>query len=1090
MQNLKVVRRGVLCFHFLTLLTLVAFLVCPSYGQVTGATIMGTVSDASGAVIPSTQISIKNVATGVLRTFAADKAGFYTAPNLLPGNYEVTASAPGFSTWARTDITLTVGAQQVLNITMQVGQVSQRVEVTSAAPTVQLATSSMSATANSTTIVELPLNGRDWTQLATLQPGVQSLSSLQVSSGPGPTRDLIKGLGTQLTVSGTRPTQNDYRLDGISINDNTNGGPGSALGVTLGADAIKEFSVLTSNYSAEYGRTSGGVINAVTRSGSNSFHGDAYEFLRNSALDARNYFDPSQIPEFRRNQFGGSLGGPIRKDRTFFFGDYEGLRQNLGITSVTTVPSPDARNGIIHNSDGTTTTVTVSPLVQPFLGLWGTSNGPLLAPGNTGIFTFVGSQLANEGLGTARLDHTISDKDSLFSSWQMDKSSLSSPDSLNTSVQGTSTSREFAAIGETHIFNPQLLNSIRVGYSRAVSETTAFNAINPLASNSALGAVPGQNAPTISVSGLTEFTAGLPGSSIIKYHWNSFQGYDDAFLTKGIQSLKFGVAVERMELNMLADSNSPGTFKFGSLTNFLTDQPNSFTAALPQATTERGFRQTIFGVYLQDDIRWRPNLTFNVGLRYEMSTVPTEVQGKLTTLRDPYTDTAPHLGSPFFSNPTLRNFEPRLGFAWDPFRNGKTSVRGGFGMFDVLPLLYEFEQFEPSGAPFFSVVGDSSLPQGSFPTGAFADASASSLLRTPFIQPDPRRNYVMQWNLDVQREVIHNLTASIAYVGNRGRHQPFRADDMNMVLPTLTSAGYLWPSPIGSGTVLNPNIGRIDALMWTSNSSYDSLQMAVIKTMGHGFQVQGSYTWSRAIDEGSGSIQGDPLGNSISNLFFFDSKLRRGPSDFNIGQNLTANFLWMIPAPHSIHGPAAWAVGGWQMGGILQINSGLPFTPLFGSDGDPLGMGSASPFDYPNRIRGSGCGSLVNPGNVNNYINLNCFAIPTAPSATFYNSNCDPTFGTFPQCFNLLGNAGRNEIVGPGLINFDFSLVKNTHIKDKFNVQFRAEFFNIFNRSNFASPIDNSTLFDSTGAPVPGAGLIDQTSTSSRQIQFGLKVIW
>ncbi|MGH9726537.1 MAG: hypothetical protein ACRD41_15855, partial [Candidatus Acidiferrales bacterium] len=332
--------------------------------------------------------------------------------------------------------------------------------------------------------------------------------------------------------------------------------------------------------------------------------------------------------------------------------------------------------------------------------------------------------------------------------------------------------------------------------------------------------------------------------------------------------------------------------------------------------------------------------------------------------------------------------------------------------------------------------------------------------------------------------------ASIAYVGNRGRHQPFRADDMNMVLPTLTSAGYLWPSPIGSGTVLNPNIGRIDALMWSSNSSYDSLQMAVIKTMGHGFQVQGSYTWSRAIDEGSGSIQGDPLGNSISNLFFFDSKLRRGPADFNVGQNLTANFLWMIPSPHSLQGPAALAVGGWQLGGILQINSGLPFTPLFGSDGDPLGMGSASPFDYPNRLRGPGCSSLINPGNVNSYINLNCFTVPTAPSAAFYNANCDPTFGTYPECFNLLGNAGRNEIVGPGLVNFDFSLVKNTRIKDKFNVQFRAEFFNVFNRSNFASPIDNSTLFDSTGAPVPGAGLIDQTSTSSRQIQFGLKLIW
>lgn len=1085
------VGRHIRALRLSAVLAIGAFFASPSYGQVAGATITGTVSDASGAVVPNAQIAIREVSTGIVRTVASDHAGFYMAPNLLPGNYAVTASAPGFSVAIQSGITLTVGGQQVLNITMQVGQVSQKVEVTSEAPTVQLADSTISAVVDSTTVRELPLNGRDWTQLATLQPGVTSVASLQISSGPGPTRDLIKGLGTQLAVAGTRPTQNDYRLDGISVNDNTNGGPGSALGLALGVDAIQEFSVLTSNYSAEYGRTSGGVINAVTRSGSNQFHGDAYEFLRNSALDARNYFDGPTIPEFRRNQFGGSIGGPIRKKKAFFFGDYEGLRQNLGITSVTTVPSPDARNGIIHNDDGTTTIVTVDPLVKPFLGLWGLPNGPLLAPGNTGIFTFVGSQLASENFGTARIDYTFSDQDTLFGSWQMDRGSISSPDSLNTSIQGTATSRQFVAIGETHIFSSQLVNSFRVGYNRAVSSTTAFNAINPLAADPSLGAVPGQNAPTINVPGLTGFTAGLPGSSVISYHWNSFQGYDDISLTKGIQNIKFGAAVERMDLNMFADSNGPGTFNFGSLTDFLTNQPSSFSAALPEAVSERGFRQTIFGLYVQDDIRWRPNLTINLGLRYEISSVPTEVQGKLTTLRDPYTDTTPHLGDPLFNNPTLRNFEPRVGFAWDPFRNGKTSFRGGFGMFDVLPLAYEIEQFEPSGAPFFNVVGANALAPGSFPTGAFQQAAASNLLRIPFIEPNPKRNYVMQWNLNIQREILPNLTATIAYVGNRGRHQPFRADDMNMVLPiALTPSGYLWPSPIGSGTVLNPNVGRIDYLSWTSNSSYDGLLVGVVKRMSHGLQVQGSFTWSKAIDEGSGSIQGDPLSNSISNLFFFDSRLRRALADFNVGRNLTVNFLWTIPTSTSLHGVTAWIARGWQLGSIVQLNSGLPFTPLFGSDGDPLGMGSHSPFDYPDRLSGPGCHSLVNPGNVANYIKLDCFTVPTAPSLAFYNANCDPTFGAYPECFNLLGNSRRNDLIGPGLVNVDFSTFKNNYIKENLNLQFRVEFFNIFNHSNFVSPIDNSTLIDSTGAPVPGAGLIDATSTDNREIQFALKLIW
>ena len=303
-----------------------------AYAQVSGATMMGTVSDVSGAVIPKAQVSIKNVATGEVRAVTTNSAGLYAVPNLLPGSYDVTATAPGFSTEIRSGITLTVGAQQTLNIAMQIGQVSQKVEVTGEAPVVQLANSTISGIVSQTTVVELPLNGRDWTQLATLQPGVSSVSSIQ--GGGNSTR----GYGVQMSISGSRPQQNNYRIDGISVNDYSNAGPGSLAGSTLGVDAVQEFSVLTSNYSAEYGRTSGGVVNAITRSGTNQFHGDAYEFLRNSALDARNYFDGATIPEFRRNQFGGSVGGPIWKDHTFFFGDYEGLRENLGITTAGSRP--------------------------------------------------------------------------------------------------------------------------------------------------------------------------------------------------------------------------------------------------------------------------------------------------------------------------------------------------------------------------------------------------------------------------------------------------------------------------------------------------------------------------------------------------------------------------------------------------------------------------------------------------------------------------------------------------------------------------------------------------------------------------------
>jgi len=348
---------------------------------------------------------------------------------------------------------------------------------------------------------------------------------------------------------------------------------------------------------------------------------------------------------------------------------------------------------------------------------------------------------------------------------------------------------------------------------------------------------------------------------------------------------------------------------------------------------------------------------------------------------------------------------------------------------------------------------------------------------------------VMQWNFNVQRQLRPELTAMVAYVGSRGVHQLFRADEMNMVMPTLTPVGYLWPFPAGSGKVLNPNFGRIDNATWGSNSFYDALELQIVKRMSHGFQVQGSYTWGKSIDEGSGSLLGDPFGNGISSLFWFDRKLRRGLSDFNVGQNLVINYTWNVTAPKSLKGAAGWALGGWQLGGILQARTGLPFTTTVG--GDPLGTNDNDPWAFPNRLSRPGCGSDVNPGNTNNYIKLNCFSVPMAtPSIA---AVCTPFSAVPGSCSNLLGNAGRNSLIGPGLLNFDFSLFKNNHIKrisENFNVQFRAEFFNIFNRANFASPTDNFTLFDQTGASVSGAGLIDSTSTTAREIQVALKLIW
>jgi len=1080
-----------------------------AYAQVSGATMAGTVSDASGAVIPNAQVSIKNVGTGQERAVTADAAGFYTAPNLLPGSYDVTATAAGFSTEVRSGITLTVGAEQVLNITMKVGQISEKVQVTGEAPAVQLATSSISGIISQTAVVELPLNGRDWTQLATLQPGVDSVGSIQANTG---TKDRARrGYGVQMAISGSRPQQNNYRIDGVSVNDYSNGGPGSVEGSSLGVDAIQEFSVLTSNYSAEYGRTSGGVVNAITKSGTNEFHGDGYEFLRNSALDARNYFDGATIPAFRRNQFGGSFGGPVWKDRTFFFADYEGLRQNQGITTLINVPSQAARNGLLcsipqpgvcspqrvtgafHPDPATG----IDTVVLPYLGLWALPNQGVVGNGDTGIYAFNGGHVTSENFGTGRVDHRFSDKDSIFGSYQYDAATATQPDPANEVLVGNTTGRAFVAIEETHIFNPQLINSARFGFNRSFHTSEGVKAINPLSANPALGESPGADNPQIDVPGLVSIQPGLDQVERVNIFENSFQLYDDVFLTKGIHSLKFGFAVERIQMNEYNPAPA-GEFPFGTLLNFLTNQPSTFQAPLPTAPfLHFGFRSSIFGGYAQDDVRLRPNLTVNLGLRYEMSTVPAEIRGRLLALRSPVDSTLPPVGSPLFQNPTLRNFAPRIGFAWDPFGNGKTSVRGGFGMFDVLPLAFLLGQIGPSIAPFSESGFANNLPAGSFPTQALAilgtQIAAGTGLEYAYVEPNPKRNYVMQWNLNVQRELMPNLTAMVAYVGSRGVHQAFRSDDINTVLPRRTSAGYLWPAPIGSGTQLNPSIGHMSTLQWINDTFFDGLEAQVVKRMSHGFEVQGSYTWSRAIDEGTGSLASDPFVNSIPSLFYFLPKYRRAAADFNVAQNLTINSIWDIPTPQSFTGPAAWAARGWQLGGIFEIRSGLPFTPFIG--GDPLGLLNSSPFAYPDRLRGSECGSLVNPGNVSNYIKLQCFALPVATPAIA--ARCVPfqpggsgnpvLAGT---CSNLLGNGGRNEIYGPGLVNFDFSLFKDTKIKENLNLQFRAEFFNVFNHSNFNSPLANNTLFNQDGSAVGGAGAFDSTSTSNREIQFALKLIF
>ena len=1131
----------------------------PLRAQVVGATVSGTITDPHGDAIPNAKVSAKNLGTGVVTSTTTNTTGAFSIANLNPADYEMSASAAGFSTF-RTKVTLTVGAKQEVNFAMKIGEVTQVVEITGAAPSVETTNSTLSAEVDSTTVRELPLNGRDWASLAQLQPGVAGVRTQELITQVGA---VGRGLGTQMSIDGNRPTQNSYRLNGIFINDYSNAGPGNVLGGNLGVDAIQEFSVITSNYSAEYGYTSGGVVNAVTKSGTDQFHGSVFEFIRNSALDAKTFFENAgSLPKgtFRRNQFGASAGGPIKKGKIFIFGAYEGLRQSKGIAhSNINVPSENARMGILSTGN-----VAVNQNYLTFFPHCPVANN--IPPGDLCSFSFSGAQVVPDNYYNFRGDVKISDKDTLAASFYYDRSTFTQPDSFNQKLEGFFVGRKGASIEETHLFGASTVNTVRVGwnYTQGYGQLTP-SAINPDAASTdpKFAIEPGLHAARIAGIGggpntgagfNAAFSGGLNGDAIENFTHQTVQTFDDAGRTIGKHSLKFGFMFIRLEEKLFAPFTSNGTVQFASLADFLTDTPQK--AQSPplggiKSVSTRYMFASIPGVYFQDDWKMRPNLTLNIGLRYEMETIPTEKHGLVANLPFLWTNpTTPNCSTctnkNFDSNPTTKNFEPRVGFAWDPFHDGKTSVRGGFGIFDALPLPYELALNNAQTSPGhvnITVLGcnftsppntQPCIGQGQFPNvppnvlNEFLNPAAAPINGQSwnFVERNPKRNYIYQWNLNLQRQVAGNLSVTLAYAGSRGKHNPFQTDDLNTVFPMKVGSRWLFPvvpsssgpspvvcsspfaaPPVGTcanvvgnptgivpGQIVNPNVAEIQSTIWQSKSWYDSLQAEVDKRMSHGLQAQVSFTWSKTEDTSSGSFAGDNFAGDLNpTIPWWDLNLIKGLSDFNVSRNLVANLLWQVPVPETLHGPVGFLAKGWELGGILSLSDGVPFWP-FTIAGDFMGQLNSEPIAILDRV--PGC-QLTFPssgrrGNLQ-YVNPACFAFPVAPAGINPLTSCDQAFNaanSLPAstCINLLGNLGRNTLVGPGLFNLDYSMVKNTKISkisEAFNVQFRAEFFNLFNHANFAPPVDN---LDVLGGP--SFGQLTRLQSPERQIQFGLKIIW
>ncbi|MFZ0736983.1 MAG: TonB-dependent receptor [Candidatus Acidiferrales bacterium] len=1054
----------------LLLLIGVVFLISgtkPAFAQgvsSSAAAILGTVTDSSGAVVPGVTVTVTSTDTGISQSATTDKDGRYAVRFLSPGPYSLTVTAKGFKTQTQSGIVLTIGQQAVINVGVQVGQRVDVITVTSNAPLVDTVSSSTSYLVNSQTMRDLPLNGRDFLQLATLQPGVSSISGISGNSEVTTGGSAGNTNGGKFSVNGLPSKAITYLLDGSDVSDPFGLIPTMAgvSGAALGVDAIQEFRIITDNYSAEYGRHAGGVVEAITRGGTNSVHGGVFDFLRNSAMDARNFFDdPTQsIPEFRRNQFGGFVGGPIVKDKTFFFADYEGVRELLGNTVSFVSPDAASRQGILPGGN-----VTVSPLIVPYLNAYPLPNGADLGDG-TGIVNTSLPQPINEDYFLVRIDHKLTERDQLFARYLIDDGR--SPNPLESTVVpgfgGSVQDRnQFFAFGEHHSFASPLINSFEFSFNRqkalGLPGATAPDLVSSLIPGQPLGQIETFGLPTIG----NVFT--LP----IGEFNNIIQVTDSLAWSKGKHFLKFGGDVRHIQNNGPFSLGFLAEYEFPDLSSFLQAEPSLFLgAAQGHSDSDRGYRITDWGFYVQDDFRVSSKLTINAGLRYEGSSDPSEAHGQIANIINPLTATSTTAGKLLNSPKVL--FGPRIGLAWSP--DGKTAIRAGYGIFYSFLSINEYSdtRFMP---PYYQLDLSIAPP--------FLDPLSGPVVIPGFgITVPTQYNYeqptVQEFNLSVQRSLSQNLSFQAAYVGSRGDHM-LRSGNINTPVPSTLPDGQIYFSP--TAPRINPNFGAELYISTDAESEYNALQLSLQKRISAGLQLQASYTYSKSIDDSSGPFLSDFVTETGPVQYYACRTCDRAVSAWDMRNNFVINALYDLPFGHGkqFGADAAGATerifGGWQIGGIFTLHSGLPFTPTMGYNSSD--DGSVFLADRPNVV-----GPCKIIGNPSKWFDPSCFAVPL--------------LGTY-------GSAGRNILLGPNFKDFDFFLSKEASITERLRVQFRAEFFNIANHPNFAPPI-NSTGFNGLGGngdiifnqgsttPLASAGEIFSTTTTSRQIQFGLKFLF
>ncbi len=1010
----------------------------PLRAQDTTATISGTVRDQTGAVMPGVTITTKNVGTNAERNEPTDLAGRYRIRSLPVGNYEVRAELSGFQTSVRRGIELTVGREAVVDFALQAGDVSETVVVTGEAPLVDTTSGAQVGLVTREKIDQLPLNGRDLTQLMTLEGGVTLIRA--------GAQDASAGYGMKMSISGARPDMVGWLLDGTDVQTTLKTGPAGAAGVQLGVEAVQEFRVMTSSYSAEYGTVGGGTVNSVTKSGTNDVHGSAFEFIRDSGLDARNYFDDEKAP-FRRNQFGGSLGGPVRKNRMFFFATYEGLRQTLGTTSEAVVPNADARRGLLPGA----APIAVNPATVPVLAMFPLPNAGDLGKG-VGIYRRVQENPTNEHYFTGRIDHAFTDNLHLFGRFTYDHGKVQSQDNLGVLSARSETKRRWVTIEQTHVLSAHWLNKTRFGYSRSLDG----DSVEPLVDAAPLMLTPFPYTANMAVSGLEGL--GMAVTLPREYDLTQMELADDLSFATGNHSLKVGIQYKRYALFSNQQSRGGGQWRFNSLADFLAGRVASFDAPMPGADVVRHQRQDLFGMYAQDSYQAGKNMTINAGLRYEFVTIPVERDGKSAAVRNVMDNAA--TPGPLFANPSLKNVAPRVGIAWDPFGTGKSSIRGGVGIFydQFLPNYWRSQAVRQP--PYFSRGTLSNAPMANTYNTMVSSGKVPALDLTS-MDFYPQTPTMVQFNGSMQRQISDTMVVEAGYSGSRGFHL-VRAKEGDSAIPVILADGTKF-FPVGAPK-RNPVWGSdrrsvTDALSW-----YNALLLSVRQRLSNGLQFQSSYTLAKSVDEASSTFKAALDGMFLS-IDPEDHTRNRGLSNFNIRHNLVTNVLWQVPwgSADGASG-AAKALGGWQVGAIVTLQSGLPSTPVLGFN-NSRNQSSRNLFEVPNLKPGASDNPVL--GGYVKYFDPTVFEL--APAGTY-------------------GNLKRNTLIGPGVALLDANFTKSIPA-GRFKAQIRIELFNVLNRVNLGPPLVEPVLL-ADGAVNPAAGRISTTSTPARQAQFGLKLVW